>query len=78
MRENLWLAALYNLLAVPLAVFGVLTPLLAAAGMSGSSLLVTLNALRARDIDEHSIKQSRKSRRSQPQISAPLTAGVGT
>jgi Cu2+-exporting ATPase len=78
MRENLWLAAIYNILAVPLAVFGVLTPLLAAAGMSGSSLLVTLNALRARDIDEHSIKQSRKSRRSQPQISAPLTAGVGT
>ena len=48
MRENLWLAVIYNFVAVPVAIAGLASPLVAAIAMSGSSVLVTLNALRAK------------------------------
>ncbi len=43
---NFGFAALYNLIAVPFAALGFLTPLAAALAMSGSSIVVILNAMR--------------------------------
>ena len=47
-RENFRIATIYNIIAVPLAVAGLATPLIAALAMSSSSITVSLNALRLR------------------------------
>lgn len=44
--ENFGFSAVYNLIAAPAAMLGLVNPLVAALAMSGSSMLVTLNALR--------------------------------
>jgi Cu2+-exporting ATPase len=46
--ENFSFAAAYNLVAAPAAMLGLVNPFVAALAMSGSSLIVTLNALRLR------------------------------
>jgi Cu2+-exporting ATPase len=50
MKENLFIALVYNLFAVPFAVAGHVVPLIAAIAMSSSSLLVLFNSLRINKI----------------------------
>lgn len=51
-KQNFALAALYNCCAIPLAVMGYVTPLVAAIAMSSSSLIVIGNSFRIRFLKE--------------------------
>lgn len=54
-RQNIMWALGYNLSAVPIAMLGLIPPYLAALGMSASSLLVVLNALRINRIQRSKV-----------------------
>ena len=67
-RQNLFWAAGYNLLAMPLAAIGWVPPWAAAIGMSSSSILVVLNALRLMRADP----SSGRERPGSPAVALPV------
>ncbi len=73
-RENLLWAAVYNLVALPLAIAGYVTPWMAGIGMSASSLAVVLNALRLARLERG--EASRAERRA-GMACAPLASRAG-
>ncbi len=49
-KENLLFSFIYNFIAIPLAVIGILNPLSAAISMMASSIFITLNSLKIRRV----------------------------
>ncbi|HEV7370098.1 heavy metal translocating P-type ATPase [Arenibaculum sp.] len=76
-RGNFALALVYNLLTVPLAVAGFVTPLVAALAMSSSSLLVIANALRLSRRRARTDETDGRSALPDPDRAVPRPAGAG-
>ena len=74
-RQNLGWAVLYNAIAIPAAMSGILAPWHAAIGMSLSSIIVVLNALRIYNIrNEHKINETTAPLHTSNQLAASLNS----
>lgn len=72
--QNLAISLGYNLMALPAAAMGMIPPLFASLGMTASSMVVVINALRLRDKASEQRLQEQKSHTVIPPSSAPIEA----
>ncbi len=61
-KENLLFSFIYNFIAIPLAVMGMLNPLSAAISMMTSSIFITLNSLKIRRLKKNSVIETRNEK----------------
>jgi Cu2+-exporting ATPase len=58
-KQNFIISILYNILSIPIAAIGIITPLTAALAMSLSSICVIMNSLRLNNNDKFKIKKTK-------------------
>ena len=73
-RQNLFFAFVYNVLGIPLAAFGLLTPPLAGAAMAASSVSVVANALLLKRWRPRSVASLTSIRKQESASFAPTAA----